>query len=40
MLFAGVFVAGNLQTPRLPHTPFDASIDFLPSRFQAQERRV
>ena len=29
MLFAGVFIAGNLQTPRLPHTPFDASIDFL-----------
>jgi hypothetical protein len=29
MLFAGVFVAGNLQTPRLPHTPFDASVDFF-----------
>jgi hypothetical protein len=29
MLFAGVFIAGNLQTPRLAHTPFDASIDFF-----------
>jgi hypothetical protein len=28
MLFAGVFVAGNLQTPRLGRTPFDGSIDF------------
>jgi hypothetical protein len=29
MLFAGVFVAGNLQTPKVPHTPFSASIDFF-----------
>lgn len=28
MLFAGVFVAGNVQKPRLGHTPFDGSIDF------------
>jgi hypothetical protein len=28
MLFAGVFVAGNVQKPRLGRTPFDGSVDF------------
>jgi hypothetical protein len=29
MLFGGVFVLGNLQTPKLGSTPFDASVDFF-----------
>ncbi len=28
MLFGGVFIAGNLQTPRLGHTRLDGSVDF------------
>ena len=28
LLFAGVFVAGNLQTPKIGRTPLDASVDF------------
>jgi len=28
MLFGGVFIAGNVQKPRLGATPFDGSIDF------------
>jgi hypothetical protein len=28
MLFGGVFIAGNLQKPKLGRTPFDGSIDF------------
>jgi hypothetical protein len=29
LLFGGVFVLGNIQTPKLGRTPFDASIDFF-----------
>jgi hypothetical protein len=29
LLFGGVFVAGNLQKPRLGRTPFHASVDFF-----------
>jgi hypothetical protein len=29
MLFGGVFVAGNLQKPRLGRTPLDGSVDFF-----------
>jgi hypothetical protein len=29
MLFGGVFALGNLQTPKLGRTPFDASVDFF-----------
>jgi hypothetical protein len=29
LLFAGVFAAGNIQKPKLGHTPFDGSIDFF-----------
>jgi hypothetical protein len=29
MLFGGVLAAINIQRPKLPHTPFDASIDFF-----------
>jgi hypothetical protein len=28
-LFGGVFLAGNLQTPKLGRTPFDMSVDFF-----------
>ena len=29
MLFGGVLAAINIQRPKLPHTPFDASLDFF-----------
>ena len=29
LLFGGVFALGNLQTPKLGKTPFNASIDFF-----------
>ena len=29
LLFGGVFIAGNLQNPKLGRTPFDLSVDFF-----------
>ena len=47
LLFGGVFIAGNLQNPKLGKTPFDMSIDFFgiavpgtESRFDAVGERM
>ncbi len=39
LLFAGVFVAGNLQTPRVGRTPFDVSLDFYGIAVPGTDRR-
>ena len=39
LLFAGVFVAGNLQTPKVGRTPFDASLDFYGIAVPGTDRR-
>ncbi|HET9360905.1 MAG TPA: hypothetical protein VFO58_14235 [Vicinamibacterales bacterium] len=47
LLFGGVFALGNLQTPKVGRTPFDASVDFFAiavpgtdQRFDATGERV
>ncbi|HTI39309.1 MAG TPA: sigma-E factor regulatory protein RseB domain-containing protein [Vicinamibacterales bacterium] len=39
MLFGGVLAAINVQRPKLPHTPFDASIDFFGIAVPSSDRR-
>ena len=40
MLFAGVLAAINIQRPKVPHTPFDASLDFFGIAVPSSDRRV
>ena len=39
MLFAGVLAAINVQRPKLPHTPFDVSVDFFGIAVPSSDRR-
>jgi hypothetical protein len=39
MLFGGVLAAINVQRPKLPHTPFDASVDFFGIAVPSSDRR-
>jgi hypothetical protein len=39
MLFGGVLAAINIQRPKVPHTPFDASVDFFGIAVPSSDRR-
>ncbi len=39
MLFGGVLAAINIQRPKVPHTPFDASLDFFGIAVPSSDRR-
>jgi len=39
MLFGGVLAAINVQRPKVPHTPFDASVDFFGIAVPSSDRR-
>jgi hypothetical protein len=39
MLFGGVLAAINVQRPKLPHTPLDASVDFFGIAVPSSDRR-
>jgi hypothetical protein len=39
MLFGGVLAAINVQRPKVPHTPFDASLDFFGIAVPSSDRR-